>query len=102
ARAGTRCAEPGPRGRPDPRVERCGGGSARLERCGATALQSVRGGATVARGFGGACEDRRVRAASGERVVVELPTPLDLRGTLSPLGHGPFDPAYRTDPDGVA
>ena len=41
-------------------------------------------------------------AASGERVVVELPTPLDLRGTLSPLGHGPFDPAYRTDPDGVA
>ena len=38
-----------------------------------------------------------------ERVTVELggDVPLDLRRTLSPLGHGPFDPAYRVTPDGV-
>lgn len=36
------------------------------------------------------------------RVTVALDAPLDLRRTLSPLGHGPFDPAYRVAPDGVA
>jgi 3-methyladenine DNA glycosylase/8-oxoguanine DNA glycosylase len=37
---------------------------------------------------------------AGERVVVELPAPVDLRRTLAPLGHGPFDPSFRAA-DGV-
>lgn len=35
------------------------------------------------------------------RVTVALPGPVDLRRTTSPLGHGPFDPAYRVTPDGA-
>lgn len=47
---------------------------------------------------GRACEDLRV---GEERVVVALTAPLDLRATLGPLGHGPFDPAFRVLPDGA-
>lgn len=39
--------------------------------------------------------------AGGERVIVALPGPLDLRRTTSPLGHGPHDPAYCVTPDGA-
>lgn len=40
-------------------------------------------------------------ASEGERVTVALPGPVDLRRTTAPLGHGPFDPAYRVAPDGA-
>lgn len=38
-----------------------------------------------------------------EQVTVELggALPLDLHRTLGPLGHGPYDPAYRVTPDGA-
>lgn len=39
--------------------------------------------------------------ADVERVTVDLPGPVDLRRTTAPLGHGPFDPAYRVAPDGA-
>ncbi len=40
-------------------------------------------------------------SAAGERVRVAVDGPLDLRRTLAPLGHGPYDPAYRVTPDGL-
>ncbi len=39
-----------------------------------------------------------VGRAAGERVTVAVDGPLDLHRTLAPLGHGPYDPAYRVTP----
>ena len=44
---------------------------------------------------------REVVEPEDSRVIVALPAPLDLRRTTAPLGHGPFDPAYRVAPDGA-